>query len=54
MAFQTMKQSFADESFRLIDNDKNDNKSDSGQNSVERDDDNFTFIYYEEIALLVE
>ena len=46
--------SFADESFRLIDNDKNDNKSDSGQNSVERDDDNFTFIYYEELALVVE
>ena len=37
--------SFADESFRLIDNDKNDSKSDSGQNSVERDGDNFTFIY---------
>ena len=46
--------SFADESFRLIDNDKNDNKSDSRQNSVERDDDNFTFIYYEELALVVE
>ena len=49
-----MKQSFADESFRLIDNDKNDNKSDSGQNSVESDDDNFTFIYDAEIALVVE
>ena len=46
--------SFADESFRLIDNDKNDSKSDSGQNSVERDGDNFTFIYYEEMALVVE
>ena len=46
--------SFVDESFRLIDNEKNDNKSDSGQNSVERDDDNFTFIYHEEIALVVE
>ena len=54
MAFQTMKQSFADESFRLIDNDKNDNKSDSGQNSVESDDDNLTFIYDAEIALVVE
>ena len=30
-----MPKSFADESIRLIDNDKNDNKSDSGQNSVE-------------------
>ena len=49
-----MKQSFADESFRLIDNDKNDNKSDSGQISAERDDDKFTFICYEEIALVVE
>ena len=46
--------SFVDESFRLIDNEKNDNKSDSGQNSVERDGDNFTFIYHEEIALVVE
>ena len=46
--------SFTDESFRLIDNNKNGNKSDSGQNSVERDDDNFTFNYYEEIALVVE
>ena len=46
--------SFTDESFRLIDNNKSDNKSDSGQNSVERDDDNFTFIYYEELALVVE
>ena len=46
--------SFVDESFRLIDNEKNDNKSDSGQNRVERDDDNFTFIYHEEIALVVE
>ena len=46
--------SFADESFRLIDNDKNDKKSDSGQNSVERDEDNFTFIYHEEIALVVK
>ena len=49
-----MKQSFADESFRLIDNDKNENKSDSGQNSVESDDDNFTFIYDAETALVVE
>ena len=46
--------SFADESFRLIANDKNDKKSDSGQNSVERDEDNFTFIYHEEIALVAE
>ena len=46
--------SFADESFRLIDNDKNDSKSDSGQNSVEKDNDDFTFIYDEEIALFVE
>ena len=45
---------FADESFRLIDNDKNNNKSDSGQNSVESDDGNFTFIYDEEITLVVE
>ena len=45
---------FADESFRLIDNDKNNNKSDSGQNSVESDDGNFTFIYDEEITLIVE
>ena len=45
---------FADESFTLIDNDKNDKKSDSGQNSVEPDDDNFAFIYHEEIALVVE
>ena len=46
--------SFVGESFRLIDNDKNDNKSDSGQNIVERDDDNFNFIYHEEIAVVVE
>ena len=46
--------SFVDKSFRLIDNNKNDNKSDSGQNSVERDDDNFNFIYHEEIALVAE
>ena len=46
--------SFADESFRLIANDKNDKKSDSGQNSVELDEDNFTFIYHEEIALVAE
>ena len=39
------KKSFADESFRLIDNDKDENKSDSGQNSVESDNDNFSFIY---------
>ena len=38
--------SFADESFRLSDNDENSNKSDSRQNSVERDDENFTFIYH--------
>ena len=49
-----MKQSFADESFRLIDNDKNDNKSDSGQISVESGNNNFTFTYDEEIALFVE
>ena len=49
-----MPKSFADESFRLIDNDKNDSKSDSGQNSVEKDNDDFTFIYDEEIALFVE
>ena len=49
-AFQTI----ADESFRLIDNDKNDNKSDSGQISVESGNDNFTFTYDEEIALVVE
>ena len=49
-----ISKSFADESFRLIDNDKNNNKSDSGQNSAERDDDNFTFIYHEEIALVAE
>ena len=49
-AFQTI----ADESFRLIDNGKNDNKSDSGQISVESGNDNFTFTYDEEIALVVE
>ena len=49
-----MPKSFADEGFRLIDNDKNDSKSDSGQNSVEKDNDDFTFIYDEEIALFVE
>ena len=46
--------SFADESFRLIDDDENSNKSDSGQNSVESGDENFTFIYHELIALVVE
>ena len=49
-----MPKSFDDESFRLIDNDKNDNKSDSGQNSVESDNVNFDFVYDEEIALVVE
>ena len=49
-AFQTI----ADESFRLVDNDKNDNKSDSGQISVESGNNNFTFTYDEEIALFVE
>ena len=47
-------QTIADESFRLIDNDKNDNKSDSGQISVESGNNNFTFTYDEEIALFVE
>ena len=36
--------SFIDESFRLTDNDKNDNKSDSGQNSVESDNVDFDFM----------
>ena len=36
--------SFIDESFRLIDNDKNDNKSGSGQNSVESDNVDFDFM----------
>ena len=49
-----MAKSFDEESFRLIDNDKNDNKSDSGQNSVESDNVNFDFVYDEEIALVVE
>ena len=49
-----MPKSFDDESFRLIDNDKNDNKSDSGQNSVESDNVNFDFVYDKEIALVVE
>ena len=49
-----MPKSFADESIRLIDNDKKDNKSDSGQNSIESDNDDFNFIYDEEIALVVE
>ena len=43
-----MPKSFADESFRLIDNDnndKNDNKSNSEQNSVESGNDDFNFIY---------
>ena len=46
--------SFVDESFRLIDNNKNDDKSDSGRNSDENDNENFNFIYDEEIALVVE
>ena len=47
-----MPKSFDDESFRLIDNDKNDTKIDSRQNSVDNVD--FDFIYDEEIALVVE
>ena len=49
-----MPKPFDDESFRLIDNDKNDTKSDSEQNSVESDNVDFDFIYDEEIALVVE
>ena len=39
-----MPKSFADESYRLTDNDRDDNKSDSRQNSVEKDNGSFTFI----------
>ena len=49
-----MPKSFDDESFKLIDNDKNESKSDSGQNSAESDNVDFDFIYDEEIALVVE
>ena len=49
-----MPKSFANESIRLIDNGKKVNKSDSGQNSIESDNDDFNFIYDEEIALVVE
>ena len=50
-----MFKSFADESFRMIDDDKDGNKSDSKKkNSVESDSDDFDFIYDEKIALVVE
>ena len=48
------KKSFPDESFRLIDNDKDDNKSDSGQNSVESDNDNFTLIYNDNFTFIYD
>lgn len=49
-----MSKSFLDESFRLIDDDNNDNERDSEENNFESDNNNFDFIYDEEITLIVE
>ena len=49
-----MSKSFLDESFRLIDDDNNDNERDSEENNFESDNNKFDFIYDEEITLIVE
>ena len=49
-----MSKSFLDESFRLTDDDNNDNERDSEENNFESDKNKFDFIYDEEITLIVE
>ena len=49
-----MPKPYADESFRLIDDDDNGSESDNKENNVESDNDEFVFIYDGEIALVIE
>lgn len=49
-----ISKSFADESFRLMDDDNNDNERDSEENNFGSDNNKFDFIYDEEMTLVVE